>query len=88
MRTSRIFLLPRFPLAIVFAIFGMTLLSGCNWFGLPDVSILKTQYPVVHYVPPPKFSGWASGKLIKNGERPRESYILSRNPVRQLGQSG
>jgi monofunctional biosynthetic peptidoglycan transglycosylase len=50
-------------------------LMGCNWMGLPDVSILKTRYPLVHYSPLPKPK---TGKQLKNGlgeKKPRETTI-------------
>lgn len=39
-------------LNLLLGIFCASGLTGCHyWPGLPDVSILRTRYPVVHYVP-------------------------------------
>lgn len=53
-------------------------LMGCNWMGLPDVSILKTRYPLVHYspLPKPKVSKQHSKKLADKPEKAlRETTI-------------
>jgi len=47
------------------------ILMGCNWMGLPDVSILKTRYPLVHYSPLPKLK--LSKRLAE--KHPRETTI-------------
>jgi monofunctional biosynthetic peptidoglycan transglycosylase len=57
-------MLSRFAPILVLA--ASALLVGCNWMGLPDVSILKTRYPLVHYSPLPKpLLGKTAGKQLK-----------------------
>ncbi|MFL5815474.1 MAG: transglycosylase domain-containing protein [Bdellovibrionia bacterium] len=73
-----LFRLPR--VLVLIASVGLSVgLMGCNWMGLPDVSILKTRYPLVHYSPLPKpMHGKMSGKQLKKvqGEtKPRETTI-------------
>jgi monofunctional biosynthetic peptidoglycan transglycosylase len=60
------------------------LMMGCSWLGLPDVSVLKTRYPLVHYTPLPKSLAkppvskrppQSEGKNKASQKKPRETSI-------------
>ncbi len=67
-----------FRLTPILACAASILLMGCNWMGLPDVAILKTRYPLVHYspLPKPKPSKQPGKQSKSTGEKkPRETTI-------------